>query len=205
MNRFKKYFTPLFTGVIVLSLSSCTSTSVPTERKSDYAGLPNAETLSTSLTSQLDPTAATAAQPPTTTSTISQSFNTNDSRATSTTQSIKTVSVTIYQADTQCQTLVPEKVTVPAESPVDATVGKVLEQANSGDVDLAGYRVKVNAKSGVATVDLRLSPDSQRQFASLSNCEQFALFGSLRKTLTANAQLQIKNVRFTQQGTEITL
>ena len=198
MNRFKKYFTPLFTGVIVLSLSSCTSTSVPTERKSEYAGLPNAEILNTFL-------AATAAQPPTTTPTISQSFNTTDSRATSTAQSIKTVSVTIYQADTQCQTLVPEKVTVPAGSPVDATVGTVLKQANSGDFDLAGYRVKVNAKSRVATVDLRLSPDSQRQFASLSNCEQFALFGSLRKTLTANAQLQIKNVRFTQQGTEITL
>ena len=198
MNRFKKYFTPLFTGVIVLSLSSCTSTSVPTERKSEYAGLPNAEILNTSL-------AATAAQPPTTTPTISQSFNTTDSKATSTAQSIKTVSVTIYQADTQCQTLVPEKVTVPAGSPVDATVGKVLKQANSGDFDLAGYRVKVNAKSRVATVDLRLSPDSQRQFASLSNCEQFALFGSLRKTLTANAPLQIKNVRFTQQGTEITL
>jgi hypothetical protein len=86
---------------------------------------------------------------------------------------------------------------------VDAAVGTVLKEAASGDFDLAGYRVNVNANSRVATVDLRLSPDSQRKFVSLSTCEQFALFGSLRKTLTANSQLNLKDVRFTQQGQEI--
>ncbi|NEQ15875.1 MAG: sporulation/spore germination protein, partial [Moorea sp. SIO3E2] len=33
----------------------------------------------------------------------------------------------------------------------------------------------------------------------------FALFGSLRKTLTANSQLNIKDVRFTEQGEDIYL
>jgi hypothetical protein len=96
-------------------------------------------------------------------------------------------------------------VAVPAATTVNAAVGKVLDKASSGDFGLAGYRVNVNAKSGVATVDLRLSPDSRRQFASLSSCEQFALFGSLRKTLTNNSQLKIKDVRFTEQGQQIVL
>jgi hypothetical protein len=94
-------------------------------------------------------------------------------------------------------------VDVPAENPAQAAVGKVLKQADSGDFDLAGYRVKVNPESRVATVDFRLSPNSKRQFSSLSSCEQFAMFGSLRKTLTDNTQLKIKNVRFTNQGAEI--
>jgi hypothetical protein len=94
---------------------------------------------------------------------------------------------------------------VSAGSPVDAAVGKVLEKASSGDFDLAGYRVNVNSKSGVATVDLRLAPNAQRQFLSLSTCEQFALFGSLRKTLVDNAQLKIKDVRFTEQGQDLEL
>jgi hypothetical protein len=131
----------------------------------------------------------------------SQPSNTTDSIA----QAKGTVTLTIYQADNQCQTLVPETVAVPATRVVDTAVGEVLKQADSGDFDLAGYRVQVNSNSGVATVDFRLSPNSRRQFVSLSSCEQFALFGSLRKTLTDNSRLKIKNVRFTQQGQEIVL
>jgi hypothetical protein len=50
-----------------------------------------------------------------------------------------------------------------------------------------------------------LSPNSRRQFVSLSTCEQFALFGSLRKTLTDNSPLKIKGVRFTERGQDIVL
>jgi hypothetical protein len=113
--------------------------------------------------------------------------------------------VVIYKADSQCNSLVAEKITIPAERQVEAAVGKVLERRNTGDFDLAGYRVILNANSGIATVDLRISPGSQRTFASLSNCEQMALFGSVRKTLTSNVGWKIQDVRFTAQGEEIYL
>ncbi|WP_228062025.1 sporulation/spore germination protein [Coleofasciculus sp. LEGE 07081] len=116
-----------------------------------------------------------------------------------------TVTLSIYQADSQCETLIPEKVDVPTTNSANAAVGKVLEQVNSSDFELAGYRVNLNSSSGVATIDLRLSPDSRRHFASLSTCERFALFGSLRKTLIENSPLKIKEVRFTEQGQEIYL
>ena len=201
MNRIKKYFTPLIAGVMVISLSSCASP--PTSRKTDNAGLSAAETINTSLATQLGATATIPAQPQKETPIATQPLNSTSGRTTSTDQSIKTIPISIYRADSQCQTLVSEKVAVPAESPVNAVVGTVLKEAASGDFDLAGYRVNVNANSRIATVDLRLSPDSRRNFASLSTCEQFALFGSLRKTLTDNSQLNIKDVRFTKQGQEI--
>jgi len=108
----------------------------------------------------------------------------------------KTVNVTLYTSDVQCQEFVPQKVTVPATQSVTNAVGKI-------DFNLSGYRVRV--RNGIATVDLRLSPQSKRQFVSLSSCEQFALFGSLRKTLTSNSQWKIKEVRFTEQGEDIVL
>lgn len=188
MNPLKKYLAPLMTGLIVLSLSSCSSSVA--NRQNNQAKSPTHETgKMPSIT--LSAKAATTSNQPQTSTPVAQAQN--------------TVTLSIYQADNQCQTLVAEKVAVPATRVVDTAVGKVLKQADSGDFDLAGYRVQVNSKSGVATVDFRLSPNSRRQFVSLSSCEQFALFGSLRKTLTTNSQLKIKNVRFTQQGQEIVL
>jgi hypothetical protein len=216
MNRLKNYFIPLVSGVFILSLSSCSS---PPTVESNNANSPTPATTNSPLTNQLDATPTPvesqtplASQPDLVPAPVqrqkpvtSQPLTTTGTKATTTTQAQNTISLNIYQADSQCQTLVPEKVTIPAGSPVDAAVGKVLEKASSGDFDLAGYRVNVNAKSGVATVDLRLAPDAQRQFLSLSTCEQFALFGSLRKTLVDNAQLKIKDVRFTEQGQELEL
>lgn len=115
----------------------------------------------------------------------------------------KTVNVTLYTSDVQCQELLPLQVSVPAAEPVTNTVGKIIEAQDTADFNLSGYRVKV--RNGIATVDLRLSPQSRRQFASLSSCEQFVLFGSLRKTLTSNPQWKIKEVRFTEKGEEIVL
>ncbi len=113
----------------------------------------------------------------------------------------KTVNVTLYTSDTECQKLIPKQVSVPELEAVTSAVGKILEQSDSKDFSLSGYRVTI--KNGIATVDLRISPHSQRQLTSLSNCEQFALFGSLRKTLTGHAQWQIKKVRFTELGKDI--
>ena len=199
MNPLKKYLAPLVTGVIVLSLSSCASSVA--NRQSVKANSPTPQTGDMPSTTLSARAATTPNQPQSQTPVTRQPSNTTGSIA----QAKDTVTLTIYQADNQCQTLVPEKVVVPTTRIVDTAVGQVLKQADSGDFDLAGYRVQVNSQSGLATVDFRLSPNAQRQFVSLSSCEQFALFGSLRKTLTTNPQLKIRNVRFTQQGQEIVL
>jgi hypothetical protein len=115
------------------------------------------------------------------------------------------VPITVYHLDEQCNGLVPEKVALPpqasVEASVEAAVGKVIAQSNSPDFTLAGYRVTVANK--VATVDLRLPPDAKRPFAAMSSCEQMALFGSVEKTLTSNAALQIQAVKFTSGQKEI--
>jgi hypothetical protein len=115
----------------------------------------------------------------------------------------KTVKATLYTSDTQCQELVPQKVTVAATTPITNVVGKIIQEQDTADFSLSGYRVRV--RNGIATVDLRRSPQSKRQFTSLSSCEQFALFGSLRKTLTSNSQWGIRKVRFTERGEDIVL
>ncbi|NJR50680.1 MAG: hypothetical protein HC780_15035 [Leptolyngbyaceae cyanobacterium CSU_1_3] len=103
--------------------------------------------------------------------------------------------------DNQCKGFVSEKVRVPADQPVTKAIAMVLENADNADFSLSGYRVSVS--SGVATIDLRLPPASKRRFSSLSNCEQLALFGSLRKTLTGNKPLKVRGVKFVDRGKEI--
>ncbi len=201
MNRLKTSLTPLMAGLIVLLLGSCASS--PTNHQTDSTSSSVAETDIVS-TEQSETPPALPTTPQQKTPIASQSLDANSDRSKSN-SGTKTITLTIYQADSQCQNLVPEQVSVPADTLVDGAVGKVLQQADSGDFDLAGYRVQVNPNSGVATVDFRLSPDSRRQFVSLSSCEQFALFGSLRKTLTDNSRLKIKDVRFTEQGQAIQL
>lgn len=145
-------------------------------------------------------------QPPAVTPTTpvtNQSLKASPTPATKPTSTEKMVPVTVYKADSDCQSLVPEKVEVPAKSSVEAATGKVVERYDTGDFDLAGYRVNVDAKTGVATIDFRLAPNSKRRFVSLSSCEQFALFGSLKKTLTSNPAWKIKEVRFTERGKQI--
>lgn len=208
MNRFRHHLTPLITSVIVLSLSSCSALSVSSQNDSTH--FPAAETLK-SLAGSTDSVASgielnTQPSLDVLASTLSpsskpKSLNITNTKAIPTAKSSNAVTLHIYHADSQCRNLVPEQEAVPATNPIDAAVGRVLKQVDSGDFDLAGYRVKVNA--GIATVDLRRMPNSRRQFVSLSECEQFALFGSLRKTLTTNSQLKIKAVRFTEQGQAI--
>ncbi len=125
-------------------------------------------------------------------------------RAKATASGLNNVAVQLYTSDSQCQAFIPTKVLVPSEQPLVATVGKILAAQDTADFSLSGYRVKVNPQ-GVATLDFRMAPNSQRQLVSLSSCEQFSLFGSIRKTLTSNPQWQIKEVRFTDRGEQIAL
>ncbi|MBE9180317.1 sporulation/spore germination protein [Oculatella sp. LEGE 06141] len=112
-------------------------------------------------------------------------------------------SVMVYKVDNECAGMVPEPVEVPMNQPMDGAVGEVIATQSNGDFKLSGYRV--NVSGGVATVDLRLAANSRRKLVSLSSCEQYALFGSLRETLTKNSQWGVRSVRFTERGEAIAL
>lgn len=203
MNTTQRYFLPLIFVTIIVSISSCSSN--PTARNID-SGTP-------SPTTTLTNSPSSSSQTPSQISSVAQlrekspnqesPKENTPSSSTSKAATSKTTSVKLYTSDTQCQELIPEKVSVPAEEPVTNVVSKILEKRDTSDFSLSGYRV--NIKNGIATVDLRISPESKRQIASLSSCEQFALFGSLRKTLTSNTQWNIKEVRFTERGEDIVL
>jgi Sporulation and spore germination len=115
----------------------------------------------------------------------------------------KTVPITIYEADAQCETFVPLQVEVSRTNSLNGAIGAVLDRWNSGDFSLAGYQVSVDEANQIATIDLRVDPTSERQLISLSTCERFALFGSLSQTLTQNPQWQISRVQFTEKGDPI--
>jgi hypothetical protein len=109
--------------------------------------------------------------------------------------------VNLFYPNATCDRLVPEAWEAPENNALEAAVGQTIERSLNGDFDIVGYRV--NLDETTAIVDLRLSPDSDRHFLSLSQCEKFALFGSLRETLTQNSLWNVDNVRFTSQGAEI--
>lgn len=201
MNINKKYIVPFIFVAIAASVSSCSSSQA--SRNVDETATATTTTPSSSVSSQIPTEAELTAK-----SSVEQPFSTepftqNTASSTSESATGKTINLTLYTSDTECQELIPNKVSVPAEKPATGIVDKIIEQQDTGDFSLSGYRVSV--KNRIATVDLRISPESKRQLVSLSHCEQFALFGSLRKSLTSNAQLNIKNVRFTERGKKITL
>ncbi|MBD0388006.1 MAG: sporulation/spore germination protein [Nostoc sp. C3-bin3] len=201
MNTTNKYFLPLIFVTIIVSLSSCSSN--PTSRNID-SGTPSSTIAPTnSSSSQTSDQIPSVAQLREKSPNKESPKENTPSSSTPKVATSRTTNVTLYTSDTQCQQLIPEKVSVPVEEPVTNVVSKILEKRDTSDFSLSGYRV--NIKNGIAIVDLRISPDSKRQIASLSSCEQFALFGSLRKTLTSNAQWNIKEVRFTERGEDIVL
>ncbi|MEH2159587.1 MAG: sporulation/spore germination protein [Nostoc sp.] len=201
MNSTKRYFLPLLFVTMVVSLSSCSSKpsapKIDSERPSSIGIPTNRSSLQTSR--QIPSVAQLREKSP------NQELPKENTSSSSTPKAVtsKTTNATLYRSDAQCQDFISEKVTVLADKPVANVVSKILEKRDTSDFSLSGYRV--NIKNGIATVDLRISPESKRQIASLSSCEQFALFGSLRKTLTSNAQWNIKEVRFTERGEDIVL
>ncbi|NJM74289.1 MAG: sporulation/spore germination protein [Scytonema sp. RU_4_4] len=184
MKSSKKYVVPFVIVALAVSLSSCRFG--PTSRHKRTTPVPD----------------TTNSKTPEGKSSLTQTTPIQKQASSSSDAVVKqTVNVTLFTSDTQCQELIPQQVSVPAQAPVTGAVGKIIEQRDSADFSVSGYRVTV--KDGVATVDLRISPNSQRQFTSLSSCEQFALFGGLRKTLLGNSQWRIKEVRFTERGEKI--
>lgn len=210
MNFYKIFLTVLIANSLLLGLSSCNTS----QQDGDRANQPQSNLNATS--SAIQPTAPVPTATPTppvkassspASTTRSQSLNAPAKTVTATTaaNSQNTVSVTIYQVDSQCEKLVPQKVTVSAQQPMEAAISKTLAQWDTADFSLAGYRLSVDPDSRVATVDLRVNPNSRRQLESLSSCEQLALLGAINKTLTANPQWQVESVRFTEQGEELVL
>ena len=213
MNKFtkhnNKYIISLILSVMVIGASSCSPNSTVNtteETPSNESPVPSSpfpssrnetETPKTGITTTPSPKAKTA--PFGTQTTPTPSSETPDGKKAAS----KNVDATLYTSDLQCQDYVEKKVSVSANTPVTDAVRQILAETDSGDINISNYRVNLN--KGVATVDLRVSPNSQRQLTSLSSCEQFALFGSLRKTLTSNPKWKIKNVRFTEAGEEIVL
>lgn len=116
-----------------------------------------------------------------------------------------TVPVVIYRVNSACTDFVAEPARVDADQALQAAVRQILSDQVQAELGLAGFRVSIDADTQIATVDFRLSPDSLRQFVSLSTCEQMALFGSLRQTLLQNSQWQVEAVEFTEQGEAIAL
>lgn len=193
INHIKNYCTIFLTGTLALTISSCAATLASSQNNSVSSA--TSEVADASLNPQPNSTSATPAK--------ATSKLPSHQPSPAKTQSTKTIAINIYQADLQCQGLVAKKIAIPSDNSLDNVVAFILKQTDSADFNLAGYRVKSNPTTRIATVDLRLPPQSKRQFVSLSNCEQLALFGSLRKTLTSNPKLNIKEVRFTNQGTKI--
>lgn len=207
MNSIKKYFSSLLSGVIVLPLGIYASIPAKAQTTSPNAAptviiqtkpVSGGTVIKPSPSSGgiiVNPTPTPIPTSPTNGGTVVNPLPTSN----------QPLTVTIYQADSQCQTLIAQKIPVANTSSLETVVGKVLQQRDSADFSIAGYRVNLNSATGVATIDLRLSPNARRNFTSLSTCELFALFGSLRQTLIGNPVWKIKGVRFTNQGEELYL
>lgn len=201
----KKYIFSLMLSAIAIAISSCgsdQSANNPETIESPVVSSPLPTPTNEIQTPKIDIT-TTPSPTPTTAPFGTQTPPSSETPNQNKTASSKNVDITVYTSDLQCQELVPKTVSVSVDEPVKDAVGRIIAEKDSGDFNISNYRVNVN--NGIATVDLRLSPNSPRQLTSLSSCEQFALFGSLKKTLTSNPKWNIKDVRFTEAGEEIIL
>jgi hypothetical protein len=113
------------------------------------------------------------------------------------------VTVLVYTIDDQCNDFVEQSVQVPSDVAITDAVGKAMGAVDYNAFKVESYQVDING--GTATVDMALAPGSERQFASLSSCEQRALFGSVEETLLNNPDWNVTAVKFTNQGKEIVL
>ncbi|MEM8503107.1 MAG: sporulation/spore germination protein [Cyanobacteria bacterium P01_D01_bin.1] len=113
------------------------------------------------------------------------------------------VTVSVYTIDDQCNDFVEQSVQVPSSEAIASAVGKAMGAIEYNAFKLADYQVDINGRT--ATVDMQLAPGSQRQFVSLSSCEQRALFGSVEETLLNNSDWDVDAVKFTASGKELRL
>ncbi|MEL6246879.1 MAG: hypothetical protein AAFR15_02585 [Cyanobacteria bacterium J06627_15] len=113
--------------------------------------------------------------------------------------------VSIYTMDDQCNEYEQSTIRVSRDQAMSQAIGQVISSQKYEAFELAGYRVNYDADEGTAVVDLRLDPDSERQFVSLSSCEQRSLFGSVEETLMKNPDWSVTSVEFTNRGEELLL
>ncbi len=118
-------------------------------------------------------------------------------------ESSEMVTVSVYTIDDQCNDFVEQSVQVPSDQAIASAVGKAMGSVDYNAFKLAGYQVNINGSTAV--VDMQLAPGSQRQFVSLSSCEQRALFGSVEETLLKNSDWDVDAVKFTASGKELVL
>lgn len=116
----------------------------------------------------------------------------------------KTTSAILYIPDGSCASFQPRTVSLPAQNTMNHAISQLMEEKTIETIPLAGYRVEQRL-SGTVRVDLRFKPDMTQSVYALSNCEQFALFGSIRATLVQNPQWQVTQVIFTERGKELAL
>jgi hypothetical protein len=131
--------------------------------------------------------------------------NANKANAKASAKASPNSGLTLYKVDSQCLKLEPQVTGISpnqaADAGADQAIAEILKNRDTVDFEISGYRTKI--AQGVATVDFRLAPGSKRQFASLSSCEQMAIFATIQKTLTSQSQWGIKSVNFTNQGKRI--
>ncbi|MGB3671740.1 MAG: hypothetical protein WA984_16630 [Phormidesmis sp.] len=113
------------------------------------------------------------------------------------------VTVSVYTIDDQCNDFVAQPMQVPSDAPMREAVGKVMSETPLNAFKLDGYQVSLDGNTAV--VDLRLAPGSERQFVSLSSCEQRSLFGGVEETLLNNDSWGVDSVKFTNSGKELML
>ena len=113
------------------------------------------------------------------------------------------VSVSVYTIDDQCNDFVEETIQVPADQAMFQAVGKAVDSVDANAFKLEDYRVILEGNTAV--VDMSLADGSERQFVSLSSCEQRALFGSVEETLLNNPDWSVDAVKFTNAGEELVL
>ncbi|MEL6128929.1 MAG: sporulation/spore germination protein [Cyanobacteria bacterium J06627_3] len=192
-------FPNVFLGLLVavgLTLAGCNGTA-PTdvaEPPSTPVEEPAAETEKKGDTTSEGADASAGADKPSVTS---------QPNATDTDVDTEMVAVSIYVMDDSCSNFNPESVKVPANQAMTEAVGEVLDRHSFEAFKLSGYRV--NVEDSKAIVDLRLAEDSERQFLSLSSCEQQGLFGGLEETLIKNPTWKVNQVEFTNRGQKIVL
>lgn len=182
MINIQNLFTPCLAGIIILTLTNC---SVPI---SDRSPTPTASPDPT------PPPETTISKPPTSPSPPPPKEPT--------VPMAKTIPITLYRMDSNCENLVPIRDVVPVDNSLESAVKQILDNYESADFSL-GYRIIHHGHT--ITIDFRVPGNSPRFFTSLSSCEQLALFGSLRKTLTSNPVWQIQQVQFTNRGETISL
>jgi hypothetical protein len=195
MNHIYQQLGYLVAGLILLGASSCSS--------SDAANSAENQGQPPTIASQFVHLQQTRHQIEAASSQVVQPFNPVPAVLASSAASDSAVTVTVYKVDNNCRSLHPEAVTGPDNQLMSSAVNEVLKQQVFSSLGLVGYRLRIDRRLGIATVDLRTSGNYRQKLQNLSSCQMLGLFGGLRRTLTSYAPWKIKTVRFTELGEDI--